>query len=105
MCWLPTSPRTALEGLEWGAGSRERVKNLRSVQPARPPLPRRTAHDTCWRGMATWRSGDAADCKSAHPGSIPGVASTQSLKILRKPNAAYAEHVTNAERAGTKMGT
>ena len=24
---------------------------------------------------ATWRSGDAADCKSAHPGSIPGVAS------------------------------
>ena len=25
---------------------------------------------------ATWRSGDAADCKSANPGSIPGVAST-----------------------------
>jgi hypothetical protein len=25
---------------------------------------------------ATWRSGDAADCKSAYPGSIPGVAST-----------------------------
>src|SRR5215218_10446512 len=24
---------------------------------------------------ATWRSGDAADCKSAYPGSIPGVAS------------------------------
>ena len=24
---------------------------------------------------ATWRSGDAADCKSAHPGSIPGEAS------------------------------
>src|SRR5690606_3285461 len=27
------------------------------------------------RRMATWRSGDAADCKSAYPGSIPGVAS------------------------------
>ena len=25
--------------------------------------------------MATWRSGDAADCKSVYPGSIPGVAS------------------------------
>ena len=28
---------------------------------------------------ATWRSGDAADCKSAYPGSIPGVASTLFL--------------------------
>ena len=27
------------------------------------------------RLVATWRSGDAADCKSAYPGSIPGVAS------------------------------
>src|SRR5262245_22101427 len=26
--------------------------------------------------MATWRSGDAADCKSVHAGSIPAVAST-----------------------------
>src|SRR5512137_1991732 len=25
--------------------------------------------------MASWRSGDAADCKSVHPGSIPGEAS------------------------------
>lgn len=25
---------------------------------------------------ATWRSGDAPDCKSVYPGSIPGVAST-----------------------------
>src|SRR5688572_22503380 len=25
---------------------------------------------------ASWRSGDAADCKSAHPGSIPGEASS-----------------------------
>jgi hypothetical protein len=31
---------------------------------------------------ATWRSGDVADCKSAHPGSIPGVASnTTSLQV------------------------
>ncbi len=28
--------------------------------------------------MARWRSGDAADCKSVHPGSIPGRASTSS---------------------------
>jgi hypothetical protein len=32
--------------------------------------------------MATWRSGYAADCKSAHPGSIPGVASTFSFDGL-----------------------
>jgi hypothetical protein len=31
--------------------------------------------------MATWRSGDAADCKSVHAGSIPAVAST--LKHLQ----------------------
>ena len=29
---------------------------------------------------ATWRSGDAADCKSAYPGSIPGVASKFSKR-------------------------
>ena len=28
---------------------------------------------------ARWRSGDAADCKSVHPGSIPGRASTSCL--------------------------
>ena len=34
--------------------------------------------------MARWRSGDAADCKSVHPGSIPGRASTifQALSYL-----------------------
>jgi hypothetical protein len=64
-----------------------------------------TTHDTCSRRGATWRSGDAADCKSAHPGSIPGVASSQSPKILEKCHARSAEHVTNAERAGTKTGT
>ena len=31
---------------------------------------------------ATWRSGDAADCKSAYPGSIPGVAS--NLRVRRR---------------------
>ena len=30
---------------------------------------------------ATWRSGDAADCKSAHPGSIPGVASNFAMRL------------------------
>ncbi len=30
---------------------------------------------------ATWRSGDAADCKSAYPGSIPGVASKHSQSV------------------------
>ena len=30
---------------------------------------------------ATWRSGDAADCKSAHPGSIPGVASSFPMRL------------------------
>ncbi len=48
--------------------------------------------------MATWRSGDASDCKSAYPGSIPGVASTLypfgaqfSLPVLRRHGAARLE--------------
>jgi hypothetical protein len=32
--------------------------------------------------MATWRSGDAAVCKTVYPGSIPGVASTRFFKDL-----------------------
>ena len=37
---------------------------------------------------ATWRSGDASDCKSAHPGSIPGVASKfTSAKFLFLPKS------------------
>ena len=36
------------------------------------------------RREATWRSGDAADCKSVNPGSIPGVASTHL-----PPNSGY----------------
>src|SRR5262245_20149345 len=63
-----------------------------------------TAHDTCSRRGATWRSGDAADCKSAHPGSIPGVASLKSPKIREKCRDKNAERVTNAERAGHKNG-
>ena len=39
------------------------------------------------RLVATWRSGDAADCKSAYPGSIPGVASNfWNLLPLCYPN-------------------
>jgi hypothetical protein len=46
-----------------------------------------------------------ADCKSVHPGSIPGVASSFPLKNLDNDGAEKAEHATNAERAGTKSGT
>lgn len=31
---------------------------------------------------ATWRSGDAPDCKSVNPGSIPGVASIISFAVV-----------------------
>src|SRR5690606_40598332 len=34
---------------------------------------------------ATWRSGYAADCKSAHAGSIPAVASTNPAKSVLSP--------------------
>ncbi len=33
---------------------------------------------------ARWRSGDAEDCKSLHPGSIPGRASTFQLRACRQ---------------------
>ena len=39
---------------------------------------------------ATWRSGDAADCKSAYPGSIPGVASNLLAKCLDQQSVASA---------------
>ena len=32
--------------------------------------------------MAPWRSGDAADCKSVYPGSIPGGTSNNIFKSL-----------------------
>ena len=48
----------------------------------------RTPHDTCSAPLgATWRSGDAADCKSAHPGSIPGVASSPRAFIRTRDPA------------------
>ena len=51
------------------------------------------------RLVATWRSGDAADCKSAYPGSIPGVASNfWNLLPLCYP-IVPAEHKTCAERS------
>jgi hypothetical protein len=31
--------------------------------------------------MATWRSGYAAVCKTVYPGSIPGVASKETLSL------------------------
>ena len=66
----------------------------RPLQPTRRPRRRgtsrhchaETTHDTCSSRGATWRSGDAADCKSAHPGSIPGVASSQFSLRLQGPN-------------------
>ena len=40
--------------------------------------------------LATWRSGDAADCKSVHPGSIPGVASKTFFGVVcRQPIALH----------------
>ena len=33
---------------------------------------------------ASWRSGDAADCKSVYPGSIPGEASTHTSCVLTR---------------------
>ena len=36
--------------------------------------------------LATWRSGDAADCKSVYAGSIPAVAS----KICRETRSGFA---------------
>ena len=34
--------------------------------------------------MATWRNGYAEDCKSFHPGSIPGVASKKKCCVKQK---------------------
>ena len=57
---------------------------VRSTGGPAPKGVRSSAGEFAWAGHrerrsskqeATWRSGDAADCKSAYPGSIPGVAS------------------------------
>jgi hypothetical protein len=41
-------------------------------------------HSICYTGgfWATWRSGYAAVCKTAYPGSIPGVASINKINDL-----------------------
>ena len=75
---------------DWTASARR----SKPLQPTRRPRRRgtsrhchaETTHDTCSSRGATWRSGDAADCKSAHPGSIPGVASSQFFLRLQGPN-------------------
>ena len=46
------------------------------------------------RSEASWRSGDAADCKSVHPGSIPGEASNS----LHPACAAPAIRLASARR-------
>jgi hypothetical protein len=52
-----------------------------AFEPAPPPHILAVAFEDHQTGhgagsnKATWRSGDAADCKSVYPGSIPGVAS------------------------------
>src|SRR6185312_11618989 len=62
----------------------------RKVSPAivvRLSLLYRLGHPTpFFNQLATWRSGDAADCKSAYPGSIPGVASN----TRRRPRPVHA---------------
>jgi hypothetical protein len=37
--------------------------------------------------LASWRSGYAEDCKSLHPGSIPGEASNKINDLLSKTSA------------------
>src|SRR3712207_2305622 len=43
--------------------------------------------------MASWRSGYAEDCKSLHPGSIPGEASNKFLKALSMVDFAQARRI------------
>ena len=50
-----------------------------------------------------WRSGDAADCKSVHPGSIPGGTSRQPpqfLKRLAPDRAALAPGLSPVRKPG-----
>src|SRR5262245_12000248 len=59
----------------------------RQVTPeivARPLLLYRLGHRRLPPVLATWRSGDAADCKSVHAGSIPAVASNLMRCYLSK---------------------
>ena len=51
--------------------------------------------------MATWRSGDAAVCKTAYPGSIPGVAS--NLRSRSEEGCRACLHAARFGKAGVPM--
>ena len=53
---------------------------------------------------ATWRSGDVADCKSAYPGSIPGVASKFTAMMCRLSACLNSRGVACCFRARALMG-
>jgi hypothetical protein len=48
--------------------------------------------------MATWRSGDAADCKSVHAGSIPAVASNKIKLLVEKRKAPLEQCPLNVRK-------
>jgi hypothetical protein len=50
-------------------------------------------------GMALWRSGDAADCKSVHAGSIPAGASKPSEKAKYPVTTQFSDGAGPAQRA------
>ncbi len=55
----------------------------------------RSGHDavnTVYLILALWRSGDAEDCKSLHPGSIPGGASIIFVFAKKPPATAPAAY-------------
>ena len=47
--------------------------------------------------LASWRSGDAEDCKSSHPGSIPGEAS--KIRFRQNPFRGRVVHRSRAPGA------
>ena len=49
---------------------------------------------------ASWRSGYAEDCKSLHPGSIPGEASIYSSFLQISGTACKLSFFTGVNRAG-----
>ena len=81
---LPLARRLALGGVEAAGGATPPCRRAAKLAIARAAAARSR------RGMASWRSGYAEDCKSLHPGSIPGEASTFVLRRAggaRRPNA------------------
>ena len=88
-----------------GLGGCANRLRLRARVLSRPRSVCYTAHSLCASaapgGLATWRSGYVADCKSAHPGSIPGVASKPSSAHQPRFSAFYRtvsipQHRSNA---------